>query len=556
MISYRNDQQQGFESELNMLQDAKKLADQYEHQDQRLMSEYRRLLSGYEKLLRVTKKILTISDRQGVALKRCEDEMKALLNNASQGFLTFGESGIVHKQYSQACYRICNQKPSGMHFAELLWEASGEESQAVKALLAMMFKEAEGHRKESLLAELPNLVILRDRHIQLEYKWIQQAEGERETQAVMVVMTDMTVQLKSQEKVEYLSYFDSLTGLRNRAYVETNLAEFFQNDQFPVSLVLLDMNGLKLANDVFGHQLGDRLLTDAAQLIRETFGDEAVAARWGGDEFIVLLPRTEEEACLSKIGELKQACQVKKPYPIQVSMAIGCVTSGHEDGEFLSMFQAAEKEMYKNKLIESKMVRRSLMSNINEAMYARDIEDAKHIDRVEKLAVGFAGRVGVEAQSAQMMNLKLLINLHDVGKVVIPSHILEKEGSLTEEEWDVMRSHSEIGYRMALSLGEPALAEAILSLHERWDGLGYPYGLKEDQIPMLSRLFAIVDSYDIMTHDQVYRKAMSKEQALQNIAEESGFQFDPSMAEAFLDYMRESLPVEEERQCQESRSAD
>ncbi|TXK80041.1 diguanylate cyclase domain-containing protein [Paenibacillus sp. N3.4] len=537
MLSYRSDQEKGFESEIGILQQAKQQSLLDKHQTNELLTDYQKLMASYEKLLRATKKILYISDMQGMALKRCEDDIKALLNNANQGFMTFGRSGLIHKQFSHACQMLLKRKPNGMHVAELLWGDSAKTETQVRQILERLFKEEDETLKGSILAELPQHVEVHERHLELSYKWIKQEDAETDSEVVMLVMTDVTDQLLSKAKADYLSFHDSLTGLYNRAYVESILAELFIEEQLPVSIVLMDMNGLKLANDVFGHQLGDRLLTQAASLIQASYGEKAIAARWGGDEFIALLPKTTATECAALISELQAMCLQQESYPIQVNMAIGSATVQHVGDPFHLFFNLAEKEMYKHKLIEGKHVRRSLMANINQAMYERQIEDRRHIERVGRLALELAHFIGIAPYSAQMNTLKLLIDLHDVGKVVIPLHILFQAGPLSEEEWEVMRTHSEIGYRMAISLGEPALAEAILAMHERWDGGGYPYGLREKQIPKISRLFAVVDSYDIMIHDQVYKKALTPEEALQEIAKGSGGQFDPRMAAAFLAYM-------------------
>jgi HD-GYP domain-containing protein (c-di-GMP phosphodiesterase class II) len=126
--------------------------------------------------------------------------------------------------------------------------------------------------------------------------------------------------------------------------------------------------------------------------------------------------------------------------------------------------------------------------------------------------------------------------LHDIGKIGIDNSILNKPGKLSKNEWEIMKKHSEIGYRIAMSSPElEPIAEYILAHHERWDGNGYPQGLKGEEIPLLSRILAVVDSYDAMTEDRVYRKAMTHQAAIEEIKKNAGTQFDPNIAQIFID---------------------
>lgn len=135
-----------------------------------------------------------------------------------------------------------------------------------------------------------------------------------------------------------------------------------------------------------------------------------------------------------------------------------------------------------------------------------------------------------------MDELSLLALLHDIGKVSINPNILQKQpGALTSAEWDEMKRHPEIGYRIAQATPELAIvSDLILSHHERWDGKGYPRGLKEEEIPLPCRILAIADAFDAMTNDRVYRKAMSREEALLEIERNAGAQFDPVITNLFI----------------------
>lgn len=510
------------------------------HQSNELKAGYAALLTRYEKFMRETSKIWNISDSQSLALMRMETELKSMLDNAGQGFLTIDRGLKVQKQSSAECKRLLGRKLSGQPLAELIWPNDPARRDEAEALLARMLQADADDEAEAYAKQLPSEFEKNGLLVKIEYKRIVKRAGEDDAR-IMVILTDVTEQQQSRERLEYLSSHDMLTGLYNRSYIERRMSEVREPADAPLSMVMTDMNGLKLVNDVFGHLRGDELLVRSAALLKETFGADAVCVRWGGDEFLVLLPGTDAKACAEKIRLLNEACEATAPDPIKISMAVGTATAKPGTRDYALMFQQAEKEMYKKKLIESRIVRKKLIEDISETMYATGIEDPAHIERLTTMAVGLAERLGISRNSAQMNTLLLLVKLHDVGKMAIPREVFRHDRSLTPQQWDIMRTHSEIGYRLAFSLGEPALAEAILSMHERWDGKGYPYGLQQEQIPEMSRLLALVDAFDIMTHLQPHRKPLTKEEAIGEIIEKSGTQFDPLVVEVFVSWIDKAV---------------
>ncbi len=502
-----------------------------------LLSGYRRLSERYEKLLREMYKVLHISDTQSMALYRLESDLTALLDNAGQGFLMVDRSLKVQKPYSKECDRLFGRRIGGLPLTELIWPQDPYMRAKVEALLLRMLDPLEGSRGIGYSDGLPRSFEREGMRIRIDCKQIGQSDDAGESR-IMIILTDMTEQAKSREQLEFLSTHDPLTGLFNRNYVDKWMSDYRKQAFAPLSMIITDMNGLKLVNDVFGHLKGDEMLLRACSLIRRTFGEDAVCARWGGDEFLILLPGADEAECARQIERLQEACERTAANPIQISMAIGSSTMSSPLDDEHQLFQQAEKIMYKMKLTDSRNVRKRLIHEISESMYARGIEDRGHVQRIARLAEGLAERLRLFPDGFQHSLLDLLAQLHDVGKIAIPDDVYRNRGKLSEDQWELIRSHSEIGYRLAYSLGEPALAEAILSLHENWNGRGYPYGLQGEQIPLLSRLFAVVDAYDVMLHDQPYREAMGREAALAEIERHAGTQFDPRLARAFVAWQR------------------
>lgn len=194
-----------------------------------------------------------------------------------------------------------------------------------------------------------------------------------------------------------------------------------------------------------------------------------------------------------------------------------------------------EKEL----LRDSKNCRSATIDTLLAILYEKSCETEEHSKRLGEYCHAMGQRLGLS--SREMDEIVLLALLHDIGKVGIHVNILQKPGALTPGEWDEMKKHPKIGSRIARSIPElNAISDLILSHHERWDGKGYPRGLKGEEIPLSCRILAVADSFDAMINDRVYRKAMEKEEAIQEIESNAGTQFDPRIADIFVKIMKDT----------------
>jgi len=339
----------------------------------------------------------------------------------------------------------------------------------------------------------------------------------------------------SEEKIKYLSFHDSLTGLYNRAYFEEELERYNFPRYYPLSIVMLDVNGLKVINDTFGHSEGDRLLKHLSQVLTSVSRQGDILARIGGDEFAILLPSTTSEQAHNFCERIKQACQQDKIEPIylRLNISLGHTTQEGEYKDTATLLKEVDKKMYQDKLFNGKSREKHFLEAFRIILAERDPHTSDHARRLQELALSLGKRVGLTEY--QLGNLKLLALLHDMGKIGIPDSILFKTHILTPLEWEKMREHSRIGYRMAKNIPDFApIAQEILYHHEYWDGTGYPEGLKGEKIPLLSRIISIVDTYDVMQSRRPYKGPLSKAEALKEIKRCAGTQFDPQLVEIFL----------------------
>ena len=339
----------------------------------------------------------------------------------------------------------------------------------------------------------------------------------------------------SEEKIKHLSFHDSLTGLYNRAYFEEELERYNFPRYYPLSIVMLDVNGLKVVNDTFGHQEGDKLLQNLSQTLTSVSRQGDILARIGGDEFAILLPSTTSEQAHEFCERIKKACQQDKIGPIylRLNISLGHATQEGEYKDINSLLRAADRNMYQDKLFNGKSREKHFLEAFRIILAERDPHTHLHAQRLQELALSLGKRVGLTEY--QLGNLKLLALLHDIGKIGIPDSILFKTYILTPSEWKKMREHSRIGYRMAKNIPDfTPIAREILYHHEHWDGTGYPDGLKGEKIPLPSRIISIVDAYDVMQSRRPYKGAVSKTKALKEIKRCAGTQFDPQLVEIFL----------------------
>lgn len=346
---------------------------------------------------------------------------------------------------------------------------------------------------------------------------------------------DITDRKCQEEKLQYLSLHDTLTGLYNRAFFEEEMRRLSGSREYPVTIVVADMDGLKLINDTMGHLRGDELLQVCAKVLKRSLRNYDVLARIGGDEFAVILPRADQAVAKKVIERINGFCEEYnlEHNELPLNISLGAATAERETMPLEDIYKKADDLMYRDKLERKNRVRTRTVDMLQAALSERDYIAYGHGERIAGLCMLMGEKLNLDDR--QLIDMTLLAQVHDLGKVGVSDRILFKDSTLAAEEWEEMRQHSEKGYHIALSSPDLAeVADLILKHHEHWDGQGYPQRLQGKEIPLECRIFAVAEAFDVMTNERPYRKAVREEEAIRELKRCSGTQFDPEIVEIFV----------------------
>lgn len=461
------------------------------------------------------------------ALKESERSKATLLKNLpGMAYRCHYDRSWTMEFVSDGCYEITGYKPESLlynrdisyndlicpEYQEYLWNKWGE---------ILTIKEYFKNEYEIITASG-------------ERKWVyEQGCGVYDEDGNVIAIEGLVIDISQQKQREahicYLNNHDLLTGLYNRHYFEETISRIDAEPNLPISIIIGDINGLKLVNEAYGTDKGDELLNSVAKILKKYCQEADILTRIGGDEFALILPNTSYQYAQERIRVIEQACSTHH----NLSLSLGCATKKTKFELISNTIKDAEDNMLLNKLLKSHSFHSNLIASLKATLYAESQETDEHAQRLIK----YSQLIGKDLNLSEttLNELELLCTLHDIGKIGIDDRILKKAGPLTNEEWEQMKRHPEIGYRIAMASPElRAIAPYILCHHERWDGSGYPQGLKGEEIPLTSRIIAVIDAFDAMTNERCYQATKSFEEAIQELKDCAGTQFDPHIVNAFI----------------------
>lgn len=348
---------------------------------------------------------------------------------------------------------------------------------------------------------------------------------------VVITFTDISERRKAEKEIMYLSSHDVLTGLNNRAFFEENLKKLDVLSNLPLAIIFADINNLKMTNDIFGHMAGDTLIKKAADILRESCRKNDLISRTGGDEFIIAMSNANEEDTERVLSRIRSSFINTQVAAIKCSVALGSSIKISSDQSIEEVIVNAENIMYKDKVLSRSSTNSKILDSLIETFHYKYNREKQHAHNVSKLSEKLG--IALSVTDAELSKVKQAGFLHDIGKIAIEEGLLSDK-FLDEEKQEKLHQHVIIGYRI-LSLFDDTIdiSEIVYSHHERWDGRGYPRGLKEEEIPLLSRVIAVTDSYERI----ISRDEKQIENAIQIIRASAGSQFDPRIVDVFINMM-------------------
>lgn len=331
---------------------------------------------------------------------------------------------------------------------------------------------------------------------------------------------------------------DMLTQLYSKNSFYSEMDKLLAKGVYPVTVVVCNANGIGLVNDVYGWKKGNELLRQSADLLRGNLPPGAIMARLADGDMAVALTEVEQEYASRLFENIREQYSRNNDTGINTDIEYGIAVIRDETRRVEDAVREASESMRTKKLMNQSSQKSSLLDSLTQTLTESDYETEEHVERTREMAIRLGKALSLS--DGELGKLALLAVLHDIGKIAIPHSILLKPGKLTDAEWEIMKTHTEKGYRIANASKElKPIGEYILHHHERWDGGGYPGGLAGDEIPLLSRIITVVDSHDVMVHDRPYHRAMSGEAAEAELRRCSGTQFDPKLVKVFLEVLKE-----------------
>ena len=352
---------------------------------------------------------------------------------------------------------------------------------------------------------------------------------------------DLSDQYAHTEALERLRHTDSLTGLNNRSAFDQALFRKTELNKRPIAIVIFDVDRFQLFNTSFGYDIGNQILIKLAEVFKSVLNERPFSEiyRTGGDEFS-LIAQTCDEACILKlIQEIQVHAQAIEHKHLQLSLSYGYTVIDDKDIPMIEGYNKALSHLQEHKVYQDTTLSTKTVDIIMSTLFEKSPREKEHSERVSDLCMLTVERL--ELSDTFRNRTRLAARLHDIGKINISEAILDKPGRLTDEEYDIIKSHPYVGYKILSSVPEYThIANIVYAHHERCDGTGYPRGLAWKEIPLEARIIAVADAFDAMTQQRTYREVLSQEKAYEELLKHQETQFDPVIVKAFIEALKEA----------------
>ncbi len=339
------------------------------------------------------------------------------------------------------------------------------------------------------------------------------------------------------EELNEIANYDPLTGLYNEYNLNSSIKKTFMSiENMPISIGVIKINEIDCIEYIFGKQKMEEVIKFSSSIIRKALPRKDYVARID-NEFVLVMNNTNKTKAIIEIEKITKKIEALDILKIDITIETGIRTIETLKESFLKELDNANQIIKKKLRIKKFSKKENLILNLKEILNKSKYENNEHCHRIFDLSRKIA--LKLELSGEDIDRLEKVANFHDIGKVSIPDTVLNKQISLEEEEWEQIKTHSEKGFKIIKESTElNEIAFYVYALHEKWDGNGYPNQLKGKDIPEISRIIAIAEAYDVMTHDNTYRTAISKESAIGELLNNSGKQFDPDIVRLFVNIIR------------------
>ena len=496
---------------------------------------------------------------------RIEDAYMDLFNNINEGIVLLDESGnvIEMNELARELFNIKEERLLNFKIGNFIKDYNFHQEYKSYETKIELHSSSLGNDK-GLDNENTKYVLISQSRVK--------KNSNIELGKILIIndMTEHVIANHEKESFRYLSITDALTGLYNHRYFYDYLKHELNKDSNNISILFCDIDRFKQVNDSYGHVIGDMILRETAAIIKEEVGETGLVFRYGGEEFIALLNGCEISKAFVIAENIRERIKgsivmQEEKQGVPVTISIGLASYPINASNFEELVVKADKALYYSKqngrnqcniydnelerILESKKDEAAKKELLIDSVYslakAIDVKDyytGMHSEMVAKYTLLLADKLGLKEKEQE--DLKIGALLHDCGKIGVPDNIINKQGKLSEEEFDIVKNHTILGSEIASNIIKTQEIKAcIRNHHERWDGKGYPDGLMAEKIPRYARIVCIADAYHAMVSDRPYRKGLTREEAFHQLIINKGIQFDSELVDVFVEAIKNSEDI-------------